>query len=59
MTARHPHFGVRAAQRWASSALLAGVIDGTMRMARDSHEKRTKFEAAPAASLAGHVGPCV
>ena len=25
--------------------------------ARDTHEKRTGFEAAPAASPAGHVGP--
>ena len=27
--------------------------------AQDAHEKRTKFQAAPAASLAGHVGPRV
>jgi len=27
--------------------------------ARDAHEKRTRFEAAPAASLAGHVGPLI
>ena len=40
----------------ASPAPLAASLDGTTRMARDVHEKRPGFEAAPAASGAGRVG---
>jgi len=40
----------------ASTAPLAGVIDGTTCMAHDAHEKRTRFRDAPAASVAGRVG---
>ena len=40
----------------ASPAPLAGLIDGTTRMAHDAHEKRARFRDAPAASGAGRVG---
>jgi len=47
---------VRAAQRWASGVPLAAFLMARL-AARDAHEKRAKFEAAPAASPARHVGP--
>ena len=46
---RRPNAGPQA-RRWQ--------LPGTPRLtARDAHEKRGRFRAAPAASLAGHVGP--
>ena len=46
---RRPNAGPQA-RRWQ--------LPGTPRLAaRDAHEKRARCEAAPAASLAGHVGP--
>ena len=46
---RRPNAGPQA-RRWQ--------LPGTPQLtARDAHEKRGGFRAAPAASLAGHVGP--
>ncbi len=60
LAACHPHgrttLGARDRPTCASTAPLAGSIDGTTRMARDVYEKRARFPDAPAASVAGRVG---
>ena len=48
--------GLVAAQRWTSRASLAASVDRGERRHETALKTNTRFEAAPAASRAGHVG---